>query len=75
MLARFHTVAIEDLHAIPRQPGGPLPAQRGEQRPQRCGTIPHQCRRGGRLDSVERVVDRDEQGTDRVFLRPIRRTD
>ena len=58
-------VAVEDLDPVARQPGRPLAAHGGDDRPEGAGRVPDQFRRDARLGAVELVVDgleRDAEG-------------
>ena len=70
---RFQTVAINDFHAIPWQPGRTRTIQLLDQRRQHRSTIAHQLRRGVGLDPIEFVIEGDERGAHLVFVVPIRR--
>ena len=71
---RLNTVAINNFHAIPRQPGDTRTVKLLNQRRQHRGTIAHQLRRGMGLDPIEFVIERDEGGPYLVFSVPIGRT-
>ncbi len=74
-LAGFNTVAIKDFHTIAWQPGRPFPLELSDQGLELPGTIADQRRRGGGLDPIELVVDRDEGGAGRLGMIPIRCAD
>ena len=73
-VTRLKTIAINNFHAVPGQPGGTRPIKVLDQRRQLRSTLPYQRRRGVRLHPVEFVIERDERGAHLVFLVPIRRS-
>jgi hypothetical protein len=72
-LTRFNTVAINNFHAIPRQPGDTRTVQLLNQRRQHRGTIAHQFCGGMSFEPIELVIDRNERGSYLVLAIPIGR--
>jgi hypothetical protein len=73
-VTRLNTIAINNFYAVPRHPGGTRTIQLLDQRRQHRSTLAYQRRRGVRLDPVELVLERDEGGSNLVFVVPIRRS-
>jgi len=73
-VTRLKTIAINNVHAVPRQPGGTRTITLLDQRRQHRSALAYQRRRGMRLDPVECVRERDEGGSNLVCLVPIRRS-
>ena len=72
-VTRLQAIAINNFHAVPRQPRGTCTIKVLDQRPQHCCTIAYQVRRGVRLHPVEFVIERDQGSANFLFLVPIRR--